>query len=240
MSRNDVKRIEFPNKELYYGLFNGQVKNVKNQEVTLKDFLSKKEINIKFNASLDYDITAGGKQVWINQIGDVGYGNEKDLFENFKFFMKNKVRIAPKRYWKARKGEKILLNFLKNIHGLNPFSEDTDYTKKKDYWEGIINDENGENFKKLLVTDDGRELNVGGILYITPEFEEKVLNIFVPSMKVSVLRNCKGDFSLLSKDAHIKDIAYIFNNDYAPPGYYNWGNITEYIHKIKKHDSSSL
>jgi len=241
MSRNDVK-IQYPEEELYYGLFNASIIKVEDKKITLKDFFSKKELIVEFNLSLELDVTKAGKQIWLNQLGDVGYGNEKDLFDGFKYFIRNKETVGKKKYWKARKGELKLLNFLKNLHCLSPYDQSSDCMNDVTYEDLVNNDEEGKNLRKLVRSKyENSDVSIGGVLYISSDFKEKVLNYFVPAMKIPVLRNTKGNLQNLDKDISLKQIAYLFNNNFAPEGYYHWGNIIEYVHKIKrKNDETEI
>ena len=220
MSRNS----RFQNLELnpHYGVFTAKITKIVKNAVHLKDIFTEYEFVIHFPLSSELAFTRAGKEIWLNQFGDVGIGLPSEHFESF-----SKVRNStiPCNVWRARKGEAHLFAFLKAYKRPNPFNaNDTlkpangrpvDYTT--DYME----------FRRLFLIDSEIEPSVGGIIYVTPEFKEIVLPHYIPSHLTSAVRNLKGDFSL-SKDPKLVHLKNLFTKGYQPQGYYNWSHIKEF------------
>lgn len=234
---NIFKNLDSP---LFHGLFSGNIKNIIGNTVYIKDVFTHTELSIIFNISEELDKTSSNKQIWLNQCGEIGYGNESDLFHSFTHFVKNSweakkivdtIEIAPKKYWKARKGECHLFNFLKALHCSNKFDPTTDYTKGvKEYQDLIINAQE-ETLKYLIKNSYGLNSSIGGVLYINDSFEQIICDRYVPAKDISFLRNIKGDFSQIN-DKNSPDLGEFikyFNSGFKPKGYFHWGNIQEFL-----------
>lgn len=245
MSRNSGKiiraELNAPS-DLNYGLFLASIKKVNGNTVILKDKFSQYDkLSITFDIKNEYDQTLSGKDIWLNQCGQIGYGKEENLFENFTGFIKNGVLIKPKKYWKALKGECDLFRFLTALHGYNIYDISTDYTleviETDKYHKLLLEDE--DFIRRLINNPYGLDSSIGGVLYITPDFKEKIHNYFFPESAFSFLKNIKGNFI----NVNSKDIAPPFkpffdnvSSIYCPEGYFNWNNIEPFIMNIKSTD----
>lgn len=221
MSRLDKIRLRNIEKELFHGLFNAKIKKIKGNVIYLEDIVTKYEFNISFNLSEKLVVTKSNKPIWINQLGEVGYGEEEFLLNSFLYFPKT---TNKKQYWRARQGEVHLMNFLKAYSPVNPFDKNSYICNNNMY----ISD--SDSFKKLFKNDSESERTVGGIIYVSEDFEEKVLNLYFPGYKKSIIKNCKGNFHLI-EDFELKQLKNLFTNHYNPKGYYLYDNISEFILK---------
>jgi len=213
------------NETLYVGVFNATLKKATENSVILKDIFTRQEFEIYFNIVNDtFQMTKSGKKVWINETGDVGYGEEEDLFDTFinsyaydqwddaikKF---NKRFIGTKKYWQAKKGEVHIVNFLKAYSGVN-------FEKLKN---------NNYNLKKLLLSDTGHDPTICGMMYVSEDLEQKILEKYIPGMYAALIKNTKGDFSTLTKVPYpIKDFVTYFESGMQPLGYYSWKHLHEW------------
>lgn len=250
MGRIILEDIDFTT-PLKWGVFSGAVHKIDEEEntVVLKDIFTRELINIQFEISDELDYTSARKPIWLNQIGEIGIGEENNLFDSFKLFRKVEswntpdgryakgakpadiTNVGSKRYWRARKGETHLFNFLRAYHNLDPNSKATDYSKKQTNY----------NLKKLLLSDNDHEPIVSGCLYISERYEQKVLNKYIPGCYASVLKNLNGDFSqFLHKDSALKEFVNLFINNLNPAGYYSWNNINEWDVKLYKTKNSEF
>jgi hypothetical protein len=179
--------------------------------VTLKDIFSSYEFDIIFNLSNEYEYTKAGKEIYINQYGNIGYGNEDLLFESFK----------KTKYWQARKGERHLFSFLKALHNSNIFDPNVNLQKNQDYIT------NPDAFKQLFLSDHDYNPTIGGLLYLDDDYCQQILNKYVPGNKSSIIRNSKGDFSKIN-DFTISDFVNLFINNYNPSGIYRYDYIVNF------------
>jgi hypothetical protein len=235
---------------LRWGLFNATLLKVEDDTVILKDIFSRERISIDLTVdekTLAY--TNSSKKIWINQLGEVGYGEEEDLFDSFKKFRtveswntssgkyekgakpEEYSDLGNKRYWHARVGEVHLFNFLKAYHNLPINSKETDYSRNQSRY----------NLRKLLSNDSGHEPTIGGCVYVTQEGEEKVIPKYVPGCYVSILKNFNGNFANQTHyNPSVKEFFSYFNSMINPIGYYSWENLSEWEMKRKvsiKNDS---
>ena len=116
------------------------------------------------------------------------------------------------------------MNFLKAYSPINPFDKNSYICNNNTY----ISD--SDSFKKLFRNDSESERTVGGIIYVSEDFEEKVLNLYFPGYEKSIIKNCKGNFHLI-EDFELKQLKNLFTNHYNPKGYYLYDNISEFILK---------
>ena len=86
MSRATRMKVKLDNidKNPHYGVFNASIVRISDYKLTLKDIFSSYEFDIEFNLSEDFDYTKANKSIYINQYGNIGYGDEELLFDNFK------------------------------------------------------------------------------------------------------------------------------------------------------------
>lgn len=229
MSR--TSRLKNLDKDPHYGIFNAKVVKIEKHKVFLQDVLTYHNFSIDFFLKDELAKTKSGKDIWINQMGEVGYGDEYSLLRSFTHFPKSD---EEKKYRLARIGDVHLMDFLRNYHYPNPFDTTIDITKGlRHYYTDY------DSFKKLFVSDSEYDRTIGGLLYVNEDMEEKVFPHFIPSHKVSILKNCKGDFSQV-KDYTIKNI---FDNDFIPKGHYHWGSVKLLelqSTKVKKHNDSEI
>jgi len=201
-------KLDNIDKNPHYGVFNASIVRISDYKLTLKDIFSSYEFDIEFNLSEDFDYTKANKSIYINQYGNIGYGDEELLFDNFK----------KHKYWQARHGEVKLFKFLKALHNPNIF--DSNFTLKKN--DNYIS--NSDQFKELFLSDYEYTPTIGGIIYLNHNYEECILDKFIPGNKVSILRNSKGNFKNLN-DIHMKEIINMFNSNNQPEGQYNFDYI---------------
>lgn len=218
MSR--VDRFRNLDKDPHYGLFNAVITKIDEYKVSLRDILTDYTFEIDFNLSSDLQTTLMGKQIWINQIGEVGYGPEHTLLTSFTHFYKSDQK---KEYRLAKNGEVLLFDFLRNLHNLNPF--DTNSTLFKSSGDYI---EDSYYFRELFLNDHNSNPTIGGIMYVDEQMNQKIYSKFIPSHKLSIIKNVKGDFTKIN-DYLLKDITSTFLGNYQPRGYYHWDNITQFV-----------
>lgn len=227
MSRAD--RLRNLDKDPYHGLFNAVITKIDNYKVNLRDILTNYSFEIDFSLKDDIATTKSGKQVWLNQHGQVGYGNEEDLLKSFTTLYNSTER---KQYWPAMIGEVHLFDFLKNLHNINIFDLNANL-KKNDYY---VNDP--FYFRELFLSDKTATLTIGGIMYVDEMMCQKVLPRYIPSHKVSILKNVNGDFSKVT-DPSLRDLTNLFTGVYKPKGFFRWENLSNFVLPIipKLHDT---
>ena len=213
MSRTNRDYGDLFKKDLFYGIFNASIIQYKGFSIQLKDLYTDYAFWIHFSLKDEQAFTKAGKQIWVNIKGDVGYGTEKELFESF----------TKHEYWLAKEGEVELFQFLKNFHNINPF-DDSSLRRNKYYIDDPV------MFKDLFNNDHGHTSSVGGMIYITPDFYEKILPVYFPGSKVSLVRNCKGDLTQIT-DYQLKPLKLKFEPPYNPSGYFNWDRLRIFIYK---------
>ncbi len=251
MSRNTIKNdIANLDKELNYGLFMSSINKVIGSKVYLKDrFTAYDKLMIDFKIIPEFDTTENGKPIWINQCGEIAYGIDDELKRTFISFYrvnpdKTKSFNIAKRYWRAYKGEAHLFRFLTAVHGKSIFDTETDYTLgNKNFHQDLINDD--DIIRKLTNSPYGLDSSVSGILYITPSFEEKIHDSYIPSMSLGVLKNINGDFSKISFNNSQNQGLYPFIKSMTDSynkldGYFNWNYIEPFLLKSTKKQISDI
>lgn len=234
-------------KELSYGLFMAFVTKVIGSKVYLKDRFTTYNFSIDFNIEDKLDISESGNLVWINQCGEIFRGKEESLKESFTHFFKmnpdkTKQLLKPKKYWKAHKGEAHLFRFLTAVHGKNVFDQNTDYTiGNNNHIKDLIADE--DYIRRLINNSYGFDSSIGGMLYITPNFEEKIHDYYVPAKSINFLKNINGNLDQINLKNNSDLYQFVTNMKdpfYKPDGYFSWNNIEPFLLNSKKIEITDL
>jgi hypothetical protein len=212
MSRNRLK------KELNYGLFNAKINKIENYTLFMEDIITNYEFEINFEITNKPDKTKSNAPIWVNQLGEIGYGKKEDLLKQFTHFPNG----TEKKYREAVKGDVYLASFLRVYHNPNIYNTRSNIYNNLNY----MNDP--YDFKLLFNTDNEYSETVGGIIYINTNYEEKIFPIFIPHSKLSILKNTNGDLSEIN-DNSLFLLKNKLMSEFKPKGYYHFGNIKTFI-----------
>ena len=78
-------------------------------------------------------------------------------------------------------------------------------------------------------------------MYVSENYEQKILPKYVAGCYASILKNLAGDFSNFNhSDPAIKEFVNLFINGLNPSGYYNWNNLEDWNAKIYKTNNTEF